>query len=270
VKTNRVISRDEALALRLDSRVELERHITDEKAAKIKPLQIAPDWSFDRYRNRSPWRRRAFDFLGPMEGKTVLDLGCGYLPTPLYLALGGAARVVACDVSPKAVEYIYEQAARHGLEDRVEAVVCPAEEMPFDDGEFDLVHGEAVLHHLDLDQAGAELARVMKPGGRAAFKDPLGQNPALEFARDYLPYPGKNPAKGTDRPLRFQDLAVFAKHFSSCEYRGLGFTSMAAVPFYGRHESWLSQTLHRVDGVLLRGAPFLQSLCRFVVTTVVR
>jgi SAM-dependent methyltransferase len=268
MKTNRVISREEAQALKLNSRVELERQITDDKASKIKPVEIPPGWTFDRFRNRAPWRKHEFGFLGPLEGKTILDLGCGYFPTPIYFALAGAKEVFACDVSPKAVLYVREQAVRHNVEDRVHAVVCPAEDMPFDDETFDLAHGEAVLHHLDLDLAGAELARVMKPGARGAFKDPLGQNPLLEFARDYLPYRGKNPAKGTDRPLKFKDMEAFGKHFMSCSYRGWGFTSMAAVAIYGRNESWLSQALHRVDGVLLGGAPFLQHLCRFVVTTV--
>ncbi|MBW3600914.1 MAG: class I SAM-dependent methyltransferase [Planctomycetes bacterium] len=268
MKTNRVVSREHAAVMALESRIELERQITDDKAKKIQPLEIGPDWSFDRFRNRSPWRRETFNFLGCFEGKTVLDLGCGYFPTPIYLALAGAKEVWACDVSPNAIAYVRQQAERHGVSDRVHAVVCPAEQMPLEDEMFDLVHGEAVLHHLDLDRAGAEIARVMKPGARAAFKDPLGQNLLLEFARDYLPYRGKNAAKGTDRPLRFPDAETFGRHFSYCRYRGFGLTSMAAVAIYGRHESWLSQALHRVDGAVLRGAPFLHYLCRFIVTLV--
>lgn len=267
MRTNRVVSREAAAVMELESRIELERRITDEKAKKIQPLEIPPDWTFDRFRNRSPWRRETFNFLGDFTGKEVLDLGCGYFPTPIYIALAGAKRVCACDVSPQAVEYVQDQARRHGVSDRVHAVVCPAEQMPLADESFDLVHGEAVLHHLDMERAGAEIARVMKPGARAAFKDPLGQNPLLEFARDYLPYRGKNPAKGTDRPLRFEDVEKLSRHFAFCRYRGFGLTSMAAVAIYGRHESWLSQVLHRVDGVLLRGAPFLHYLCRFIVTT---
>jgi SAM-dependent methyltransferase len=47
------------------------------------------------------------------------------------------------------------------------------------------MHGEGLLHHLALPAAGREIARVLKTGGRAVFKDPLGQNPVLELARDF-------------------------------------------------------------------------------------
>jgi SAM-dependent methyltransferase len=45
-----------------------------------------------------------------------------------------------------------------------------AAELPFDEGEFDLVVGHAVLHHLpDLDAAFREFRRVLRPGGRVVF-----------------------------------------------------------------------------------------------------
>jgi SAM-dependent methyltransferase len=45
-----------------------------------------------------------------------------------------------------------------------------AEALPFADGEFDLVIGHAVLHHIpDLDLAFREILRVLRPGGRFVF-----------------------------------------------------------------------------------------------------
>jgi SAM-dependent methyltransferase len=209
-----------------------------------------------------------FDILGPLEGRTILDLGCGYNPTPVYFALAGAKKVIACDVSPRAVDFVSQLANNFGVADRITPFCGPAAELPFADESIDLLHGEAVLHHLDLDASGAQLARVLKKGGRAAFKDPLGHNFLLEFARDYLPYGWKHAIKGTDCPLRFSEIKRFGRHFSYCDARGFGLFSMFAIILCGRGRSRLQTLAHRVDDPILRCVPWLQRACRFVVTRV--
>jgi SAM-dependent methyltransferase len=228
---------------------------------------VAPKASYADYRNSSPWRRCLFDFLEPLSGKTILDLGCGYNPTPIYLALAGAKRVYACDVSPRAVEYVRRTAEESGVADRVVAFVAPAEQLPLPDESIDVVHGEAVLHHLEMSRVGRELARVLKRGGKAGFKDPLGHNLLLEFARDYLSYGWKKAAKGTDRPLRFPEIQEFAGHFGRCQYRGFCFLSMAAL-LCGRGRSRLRNWLELLDEGLLSLLPVLRKYSRFVVTCV--
>lgn len=266
-KTNRVLSRREAAVLGLAERVELERSLTDAERERISLPVVASTASYADYRNRSPWRRYLFDFLEPLEGKTILDLGCGYYPTPVYLALAGAKRVYACDVSPRAVEYALQTAAGAGLADRGVGLVAPAEQLPLPDESIDVVHAEATLHHLNLPRASCELARVLKRGGKAGFKDPLGHNRLLEFARDYLPYHWKKAAKGTDCPLCCSELEEFGRHFDQHQYRGFCFLSMAAL-ILGRGRSRLREQLECLDEALLNRLPFLRNYSRFVVTCV--
>lgn len=268
MRTNRLLSRSAAKELDIEKRIELEARVTDALGTFIQPPKIPPNWKFSDYAHHRPWRKHMFDFLGPLEGKTIIDLGCGYNPTPIYFALGGAAKVIACDVSPRAIEFVDKLASEFGVQDRVVRYCGPAKDLPCNDGSVDLVHGEAVLHHLDLDVAGTHLSRVLKKGGRAAFKDPLGHNPLLEFARDYLPYSWKHPVKGTDRPLRFSEIARFGRYFSKCEARGYGLFSMVAVYFSSRRNSWAHSMALRIDEPILRGIPFLQRACRFIVTCV--
>ena len=49
MKTNRLISREEAQALDLDSRIELEAQVTDAKLEIAKPKPIPEDWSFAQF-----------------------------------------------------------------------------------------------------------------------------------------------------------------------------------------------------------------------------
>ncbi len=269
-KTNRVLSRAEAAQLDLSARIKLEMTLTDAEAETIQPKTIAPTAVYATYRNRSPWRRELFDFLEPLEGRTILDLGCGFNPTPVYLALAGAKRVYACDVSPRAVAYVRKAAQEAGVADRVFAFVAAAEQLPLPDSSIDVVHGESTLHHLELKRAGQELARVMKRVSKAAFKDPQGHNKLLEFARDYLPYKWKKAAKGTDRPLRFAEVEEFGRNFDRCQYRGFCFFAMPARLVFGRGKSKARNLMYRLDNWLLDVLPFLRRYGRFVVTCVER
>jgi ArsR family transcriptional regulator len=100
----------------------------------------------------------------------VGDLGCGTGQTTAVLA-PFVARVVAIDESAAML-----QAARkrlHGL-DNVDLRRGELEALPIDDGRLDAATLMLVLHHVPEPQrAIAEVARVLKPGGRLIFVDML-------------------------------------------------------------------------------------------------
>jgi SAM-dependent methyltransferase len=246
----------------------LETEITDSLASDAKPLSISSDWKFADYTNSTPQRKYMFDFLGPLADKTILDLGCGCHPTPIYFALAGAKQVIANEISPKALHYVSQMAEKFNVQDRVHTKLSPAEKLPFDDGQFDLIHGCAVLHHLDLDMAASEIVRVLKRGGKAVFVDPLGHNRLLEFARDHLPYSWKHPTKGTDCPMKIRDVKRFGKNFDKCQYRGFEFISLAALYLLGRGPSKTKQVVRELDASFLKVFSPLQRYGRVVVTCV--
>jgi SAM-dependent methyltransferase len=204
-------------------------------------------------------------FLGDLRDREVLELGCGLGQLTTLLARSGA-RVTALDISPASVAVARRRAALHGVGDRVRFVVAPAERLPFPDDRFDAAVGKAVLHHLDVRTAGPELHRVLRPGGRAAFSEPLGTNPLVAFARDHLPYPGKNP-RGADRPLSFGDVAAWGAPYAEFHHREIQLLSMLERALgFGRP----LPRLRRVDAWLLRRFPVLRGACRYVVLTMVK
>lgn len=104
--------------------------------------------------------------LLPRTPTKALDLGAGRGISSYALARGGWS-VVALEPDPSAVVgggAIRSLAEATGVE--VEVVQEWGEQLPFDDGSFDLVYGRQVLHHArDLGHLCAEACRVLRPGG---------------------------------------------------------------------------------------------------------
>ncbi len=117
-------------------------------------------------------------------GARVLEYGSG--PTARTSMLASSAReIVGIDLSEVAVQAAAERARSAGL--NASYRVMDAETLDFPDQSFDLVASVAVLHHLDLDRAYGEIARVLKPSGHAVFMEPLGHNPFINLYRWVTP-----------------------------------------------------------------------------------
>lgn len=204
------------------------------------------------------------EFLGDVREREVLELGSGMGEITTLLARSGA-HVTALDISPGSIAVARRRAKLHGVDDAIEFVAAAGEQLPFGPDRFDVVVGKAVLHHLDVARAAPELHRVLRPGGRAAFAEPLGTNPVIAFARDHIPYPGKNP-RGADIPLSYADIRAWEAPFSLARHREVQLLESVERAFALRP----LPRLRRADDWLLRRYPRLGSLCRYVVLTMVK
>ncbi|MEO5899784.1 MAG: 50S ribosomal protein L11 methyltransferase [Ilumatobacteraceae bacterium] len=93
-------------------------------------------------------------------GERVLDVGCGSGVLGLCALALGAARLVAMDVKPAAVEATRRNAALNGMAGRVEATITPLGEV---EGNFDIV--VANVGRGALVELAPELLRLLAPGG---------------------------------------------------------------------------------------------------------
>jgi ubiquinone/menaquinone biosynthesis C-methylase UbiE len=121
----------------------------------------------------------------------------------------GAAHVAGFDISEAEIERARDAAEKAGCGDRIEFRVADAHDTGFPDGAFELVRGASILHHLELEPALREIKRILRPGGKAVFVEPLGHNPILRIGRALTPM-----ARTVDEhPLTVGDWATCARIF---------------------------------------------------------
>ena len=114
------------------------------------------------------WRARAADRAELQAGDAALDLCCGTgdLALELRERVGGTGRVVGADFSERMLELANEKSLDRGYPD-VTFEWADALELPYSDASFDAVTvGFGVRNLAHLEAGVAEMARVLRPGGR--------------------------------------------------------------------------------------------------------
>ncbi|OCQ99693.1 methyltransferase type 11 [Oscillatoriales cyanobacterium USR001] len=129
----------------------------------------------------APENRFILKQLGDIKDKKLLDLGCGAGENSVYFAKKGA-HCVATDYSPGMVEVALKLAENNGV--KIEGYTANAMALDFPDRTFDIVYASNLLHHLpEPKTAIKEMHRVLKPGGKACFWDPMKHNPVINVYR---------------------------------------------------------------------------------------
>ena len=224
----------------------------------------------------APENRFIMQLLGDIKGKSILDLGCGAGESSVYFAIKGA-HVSALDVSPGMVEIGKKIASSYGV--NIQWSTTDATLLPFDDGFFDIVYGNGVLHHLtDISATLGEIHRVLRPGGSTIFIEPLAHNPVINVYRKIA----KEVRTIDERPFKLKELeALFYNEFGNCSHEEFWlFTLWLFVRFFliervspNRERYWkkiirehqrldrIYGTLERIDKKVLTLFPFLRRYC---------
>jgi len=180
-----------------------------------------------------------------------LEFGCGPYGF-IYEAAKTAASARAIDLSPVAIQISQEKATKLGVP--AEFLVMNCEELRFPDDSFDVIFGNSILHHLDLEKTFSEMRRVLRPGGVILFTEPLGHNPLINLYRRLTP----RLRTEDEHPFKHSDIALMEKSFDSFREDFFHLTTFAAVPF-GRTSLFepVRRVFHSIDQSLFRVFPFL-------------
>jgi ubiquinone/menaquinone biosynthesis C-methylase UbiE len=139
--------------------------------------------TYDNWEN-VPWMAHAEAWIVPWitahanEG-IVVDLGTGTGRIARALARSGSTNVIAVDRSQRMLDIALAKTEGQ----RVLALRADATELPIFDGSVDAVTCSGVLHHVVRPQrVVAEVARILRPGGRIVVREPNADYPAHWFA----------------------------------------------------------------------------------------
>jgi SAM-dependent methyltransferase len=206
--------------------------------------------------------------LGDLAGKRVVECGCGTGQLLAIIALRGAD-TYGFDLSDGMVALARKQLDARGLGNRVTLEAMTLEHTKYASESFDLVVGVAVLHHTDLAESRAEVWRILKPGGRGLFFEPMRGNPIIALFRALTP----KLRTPTEVALSVHDIAFFAEPFFRCESQEFyltGLMSLALLALFRKRKLFdlATRITEPVDRGLLATMPILRRFCGFAVVEV--
>ena len=181
------------------------------------------------------------------QNKNILDYGCGVgLNTEKYLKYS-PKKILGVDISE-----ISLQKARKRLKinehQNVEFKQDNCENLSLANDSFELIYGTGVLHHLKLDLAVKEIARVLKKDGKIIFVEPLGTNPIINLYRWMTPKARSH----DEHPFKDKDFSFMKNHFKDLKIKYYGFLTLIFYPFYSNTSSRFFNLLSNMDQFLFK------------------
>lgn len=151
--------------------------------------------------------------MGPLSGKSLLDIGAGLGESSVYFALQGA-RVTVVDISPHMVETALGLGKRHGVE--LQGIVSGAENLNLPSAAYDIIYVANTIHHVqDRALLFEQMSRALKPGGMFFSYDPLAYNPVINLYRRMA----TGVRTPDESPLTTDDIRLARKYFHRVQHR---------------------------------------------------
>ena len=111
---------------------------------------------------------------GSLQGARVADLGAGYGGSARWLVKHFACEVCCVNLSEVQNERNREMNQAAGADESIEVLDASFEQVPLPDSSVDIVWSQdSFLHSGDRAQVIREIDRILKPGGRIVFTDPM-------------------------------------------------------------------------------------------------
>lgn len=261
----------------VSNRHKTERAFHDEWASSTNPASI--DVRAVNEACTAPEMRFITKKLGRLNGKKLLDVGCGLGEASVYFALQGAV-VTSSDLSPEMLAATADLANLNGV--KVSPHLSAAEDLRLPlDARFDVIYAGNLLHHVDIEATLVRLKPYLASDGVLVTWDPLAYNPVINVYRRLA----TDVRTSDEHPLTWSDLQCFRRHFGQVEPRYFWLVTLIifivmalvqrrnpnkerfwkAVVTEEKRWRWIYRPLERLDRLLLTVVPPLRLLCWNVV-----
>jgi len=163
------------------------------------------------------YTKKAFELSGlnPAYAE-ILDIGCGSGMQTIALAkLCSECRITAVDIYQPFLDDLIRKAEINDLHSVIKTVCASMDELPFENGRFDLIWAEGSMFIIGIENAINNWKKLLKPGGKIAFTDAVWftDNPSPVMERFWKQeYPGMMREDGVCRILEsagFSNIKTF-------------------------------------------------------------
>jgi len=101
----------------------------------------------------------------------IADIGCGTGASTLLLAGELDAEITAVDFLPEFLQELRSRAHDHGVADRIAALNCSMDALPFAAGELDAIWSEGAVYNMGFEAGASAWSRFLKPGGKLVLSE---------------------------------------------------------------------------------------------------
>jgi len=176
----------------------------------------------------------------------LLDYGCGdgkYLIKLSKWIHGG----IGIDISQREIGLAEKECKNNNIKN-LQFYVMDAMETKFNEKTFDIIHGNAILHHLEVEKSIVEIKRILKDNGVCVFIEPLSTNPIIELYRKLTP----KLRTYDEQPFRNREFKLLRKYFQNIRIKYFGcFTILAVVFRNSKHFNKILDILYMLDDIIL-------------------
>ena len=177
----------------------------------------------------------------------ILDYGCGAGNSLEKVIHYKPKKITGIDISEVSIQKAKSKIASSQI--AVELEVDNCEKTKFKNNRFDIIYGTGILHHLNLKACLDEIERILKPGGKFVFIEPLGTNPVINLYRKLTP----KSRSVDEHPLVNNDFKLIQNKFSKINIKYYGFLTLIFFPFYrSLKNSFIFKVLKNLDQYLFK------------------
>ncbi len=185
------------------------------------------------------------ELLENFNDKKILEIG-SYIWAAWFNKDTKSKSLTCINISEKELEKGKHIALKKDF--KINHYLMDANNLTFEDNSFDIVFGGAILHHLDIEKAIHHIHRVLKPGGKIVFLEPLNMNPLYKIYRKM------NPKERTpdEHALVSSDFKIIKEKFTFDHYFFDFFTvvfGFISLKIFGdkKYDNWINKLGFNLD-----------------------